>query len=73
MLSDIANLMPIGRLAELLCFSDASAFSRAFRREFGLSPSDVRAMSLSGLPPALPARNTEEAAIRTFSDCLRTC
>ena len=73
LLSDIGNLMPIGRLAELLCFSDASAFSRAFRREFGLSPSDVRAMSLSGLPPALPARHTEEAAIRTFSDCLRTC
>ncbi len=73
LLSDIGNLMPIGRLAELLCFSDASAFSRAFRREFGLSPSDVRAMSLSGLPPALPSRPAEEAAIRTFSDCLRTC
>lgn len=71
LLSDIGNLMPIGRLAELLCFSDASAFSRAFRREFGISPSDVRAMSLSGLPPALPARHTEEAVIRTFSDCLR--
>ena len=71
MLSDIACLLPIGRLAELLCFSDASAFSRAFRREFGLSPSDVRAMSLSGLPPALPTRPADEAAIRTFSDTLR--
>lgn len=73
LLSDIGCLTPIGRLAELLCFSDASAFSRAFRREFGLSPSDVRAMSLSGLPPALPARHADEGAIRTFSDCLRNC
>ncbi|MCA0303962.1 MAG: helix-turn-helix domain-containing protein [Proteobacteria bacterium] len=72
MLSDIGCLLPIGRLAELLCFSDASAFSRAFRREFGLSPSDVRAMSLSGLPPALPVRPADEAAIRTFSDTLRS-
>ncbi len=73
LLSDIDCLTPIGRLAELLCFSDASAFSRAFRREFGLSPSDVRAMSLSGLPPALPGRPGEEMSIQTFSDCLRSC
>ena len=73
LLSDGSCLTPIGELAQLLCFSDASAFSRAFRREFGLSPSDVRAMSLSGLPPTLPVRPGDEAPIQTFSDCLRSC
>ena len=45
------------RSAEMLCFADGSTFSRAFRREFGMSPSDVRARASSGMPPNAPSRN----------------
>lgn len=41
-LRDPANRMPIARMAEGFCFSDASAFARAYRREFGHSPKDAR-------------------------------
>ena len=70
LLCDVSNVLPIGSIAELLCFADASSFSRAFRREFGTSPSDVRAASLSGLPP-VPHRKDAESNVRCFSDCLR--
>lgn len=52
-LSDPLNRQTILAVSEDLCFSDASSFSRAFRREFGLSPSDVRAAAAGGnsLPP----------------------
>ena len=33
---------PISAIAEELCFADASSFTRAFKREFGRSPSEVR-------------------------------
>ena len=42
-LDDATNPRSISEIAFELCFSDASSFSRAFRREFGLSPSDVQA------------------------------
>jgi AraC-like DNA-binding protein len=72
MLCDVANNRSIGKVAEILCFADGSTFSRAFRREFGMSPSDVRAMSSSGLPPAPVPKRLERSDIpRTFSDCLR--
>lgn len=71
MLSDAANDLPIGEIAEMLCFSDASSFTRAFRREFGISPSDVRAATHAGLPPAPPPSLPLGSEICTFSDCLR--
>jgi AraC-like DNA-binding protein len=72
-LGDVADNRSIGKVAEMLCFADASTFSRAFRREFGMSPSDVRAMSSAGLPPALtPKRLASSDVARTFSDCLRS-
>jgi AraC-like DNA-binding protein len=49
-LSDISNVLPVFRIAKMLCFTDTLSFSRAFRREFGMSPSDVRAAALAGLP-----------------------
>lgn len=41
--SDQSVTRSITAIAEELCFPDTSGFSRAFRREFGVSPSDVRA------------------------------
>jgi AraC-like DNA-binding protein len=70
LLSDAANTLSIAGIAETLCFADASSFSRAFRREFGMSPSDVRASSLGGLRP-MASTVTSERGINTFADCLR--
>lgn len=50
-LSNPANTKSISALAEDLCFADASSFSRAFRGEFGASPSEVRSAALLGLAP----------------------
>jgi AraC-like DNA-binding protein len=45
LLSDRSVNRTITAIAEELCFADTSGFSRAFRREFGASPRDVRATS----------------------------
>jgi AraC-like DNA-binding protein len=71
-LCDNSNVFSINAIAEALCFSDASSFTRAFRREFGMRPSDVRVASQAGLPPAAMARNATEHGNRRFADCLRT-
>jgi AraC-like DNA-binding protein len=71
-LCDVSNTLAIGKVAEILCFADASSFSRAFRREFGMSPSDVRVASLSGLAPATGHKNPAGLEIRSFGDCLRS-
>jgi AraC-like DNA-binding protein len=70
LLCDASNVLPIAAVAELLCFADASSFSRAFRREFGMSPSDARAASSAGSTPAL-MRDTRHRDVHSFSDCLR--
>jgi AraC-like DNA-binding protein len=48
LLSDQSVNRSITAIAEELCFTDTSGFSRAFRREFSASPSDVRAKSRAG-------------------------
>jgi AraC-like DNA-binding protein len=63
--------LPIGAVAESLCFADASNFSRAFRREFGMSPSDVRAVALAGLAPGAASRDLPGSEVGGFSNCLR--
>lgn len=70
-LCDTAHDLSIGQIAEMLCFADASSFSRAFRREFGVKPKEVRAASLSGLSPAPPA-GPDESNVHGFRDCLRS-
>ncbi|HEY4167836.1 MAG TPA: helix-turn-helix domain-containing protein [Reyranella sp.] len=72
MLCDITNDIKIGHVAEMLCFADASTFSRAFRREFGMSPREARALSSAGLSPAPPAKDNADIVAHTFIDCLRT-
>jgi AraC-like DNA-binding protein len=69
-LCDTSNNLPIGVIAESLCFADASSFSRAFRREFGTSPSEVRDAALAGLPPPAAPRDSVGAEVRSFGDCL---
>ena len=71
-LCDVSNNFPIRVIAETLCFGDASSFSRAFRREFGMSPSEVRAASLAGLTPTATPKNPMGTGIHSFRDCLRT-
>lgn len=71
-LCDVSNNVSIGRVAEMLCFADASSFSRAFRREFGMSPSDVRAGAIGGLPPTPPPRNAIASGAHSFSEILHS-
>ncbi|MBL6612598.1 MAG: helix-turn-helix domain-containing protein [Reyranella sp.] len=71
MLCDTRSSLAIGAIAEMLCFADASSFTRAFRREFGMAPSDVRAATQAGLAPAPPIKALLGPGARTFSDCLR--
>jgi AraC-like DNA-binding protein len=47
LLSNPAVSRSITAIAEELCFADTSGFSRAFRGEFGASPSDIRAAARS--------------------------
>lgn len=52
-LSDPAENRSVALLAEHFCFPDAATFSRAFRKEMGCSPSEVRAEARGGLQPLL--------------------
>jgi AraC-like DNA-binding protein len=55
-LSDPEERESVARIAEAAGLFDPSSFSRAFRREFGCTPAEVRAMARAGLlvPPARP-------------------
>lgn len=68
-LCDTSNDFSIGRVAEMLCFADASGFSRAFRREFGITPKEVRLAALGGRPPSPLSQDALGAG--QFRDCLR--
>jgi AraC-like DNA-binding protein len=71
-----SNSTPIAEIAEELCFADASGFSRAFRHEFGMTPSDVRAASRAasraGFASAIVPKDRANAPTPAgLSDCLR--
>ena len=54
-LSNPVSDTTISAIADDLCFPEPSSFSRAFRREFGYSPSEVRSAALSGVViPTMP-------------------
>jgi AraC-like DNA-binding protein len=53
LLCDPGLTRPISAIAEDLCIADPSSFSRAFRREFGYSPSALRAAAASGMAPSI--------------------
>ena len=68
-LCDTSHAFSIGRVAEMLCFADASGFSRSFRREFGITPKEVRLAALGGLPTSPTPR--DDGGAGQFRDCLR--
>lgn len=70
-LSEVSNVKAIAAIAEELCFADASTFSRAFRQEFGMSPSDVRGAARVGLAPVAMPKDRIGAENRSLRDCLR--
>lgn len=70
LLSDLSSTAPIGEIAEMLGFSDSSTFNRSFRREFGMTPSEVRAAAVELGP--LSAMAGEGLDIDDFSHCLRS-
>jgi AraC-like DNA-binding protein len=60
-LADPNDKRRIVEIAEQRCFSDGAEFSRAFKREFGYTPSEVRAGRKSGVP-SRPAGEIATAA-----------
>ena len=62
-LCDGSNTYPIAKIAEALCFADASSFTRAFRHEFGVTPREVRAASLAGQAPMAPKTTPHGLAV----------
>ncbi|BDG70734.1 helix-turn-helix domain-containing protein [Roseomonas fluvialis] len=66
-----AERRDIGRIAESLGFYDPSSFSRAFRREFGITPRDLRVAAQAGLPGATLPRGATAASPPRFTDILR--
>ncbi|MCX5568385.1 helix-turn-helix domain-containing protein [Kaistia nematophila] len=70
-LSDVANKTPIIQIAEALGFSDASGFSRAFKQEFGHSPSEARLAAVVGAPLPSAMRRAGGDAGADFGEMLR--
>lgn len=61
-LSDPAERESVARIAEAAGLFDPSSFSRAFRREFGCTPAELRATARAGLAaPPLRAQREETA------------
>ena len=71
LLGNPAEQRPIAAIAEELCFADASGFSRAFRQEFGLSPTEARAAARSGHATPKPARAASGGAEDSMDRWLR--
>lgn len=63
-----ADLRTVSEVAYACGFSDISAFSRAFRHQFGISPSEVREADSRG---PLPRGSAEKHAAASVHDWLR--
>lgn len=70
-LSDPLNKNPIIQIAEGFGFGDASGFSRAFKQEFGYSPSDARVAAAIGAPIPSGTSRVASKAATDFGELLR--
>ena len=70
-LTDPASTQSISSIADDLCFADASSFSRAFKREFGHSPGELRSAALTGLAPPATTRRPSPSARGEFGELIR--
>jgi AraC-like DNA-binding protein len=70
-LSDSKNAQSIDSMAQDLCFTDSSSFSRAFRATFGVSPREIRAAAAKpGSLPSAPIACSRQPC-NNFGDLLR--
>jgi len=65
---DASKPVTVGQIAELLCFADVSSFSRSFRREFGVSPSEARSVALAGMAPIVDVARRPRTNDDTYAD-----
>jgi AraC-like DNA-binding protein len=70
-LSDPQDQRGVAAIGEAHGFHDPSSFSRAFRREFGSSPTEVRVAALSGSGLRLAMRPQLPAETASLRDALR--
>jgi AraC-like DNA-binding protein len=71
MFCDPANRRDIHRIAEQVGFSDASTYSRAFRRNYQCSPTDARALSQCGIALPLTRNHSQTSPVAEFGGLLR--
>ena len=58
-------------IAERLGYQDSSNFSRTFRREYGCTPSEVRATALAGTGDIPPIRADVRPPMDSLTEVLR--
>ncbi|AKR54413.1 AraC family transcriptional regulator [Devosia sp. H5989] len=63
MLSRSDEVLSVSRIGEMVGFADLSSFSRAFRREFGASPSDMRGIPVMSATPLEPRPSIADSGL----------
>lgn len=70
-ISSIEDVRPISRIAEEWGFDDPSAFSRAFKHEFGMTPKEVREVGWNGAAAHVRRERFREGAPTTLRQLLQ--